>query len=168
MYHHGGGYADIKRQTGSWLPGVDRLRCSSRLIATGYPEIRGGTVWLHNNRVHGRVYLIDRAVPTLVAKGATHWMRLVRPLMIGNGAYVFKPGSSFARRWLFAVEKRLDQVVGDLRANPAGDPRDRQGSASGYPIPWTYLLADIFHPLNTIYLPYIGRDLPPPSFSDYM
>src|SRR3954468_2769032 len=43
MFHHGGGYADIKTQTGSWLPAIDRLLASKRLIAAGYREIRGGT-----------------------------------------------------------------------------------------------------------------------------
>lgn len=168
MFHHGGGYADIKRQTASWLPSVGRLLGSRRLIGCGYREIRGGTEWLQNNRVHGKVYVLSRPVPTFAAKLMTDAMRGFHRLMIGNGAYCFKPRTRFARLWLAETERRLDMLLPDLRKNPAKAVRDRQGWDSGYPIPWTFILGDIFHPLSLLYAPLLSRDLPMPCWDNYM
>jgi hypothetical protein len=168
MYFHGGGYADIKVQRESWSLAVERLLRSKRLIAAGYREVRGGTVWLQDNRVHGKVYVLSRAVPNFVVKFATNAMRAARPLMIGNGAYYFKPGSAFARLWLAEAERRLDMLLPDLRRNPARDARDRQGSGSGYPVPWSFILGDIFHPLSLAFSPFLSRDLPRPAFENYL
>jgi hypothetical protein len=168
MFHHGGGYADIKQQTASWQPSIRRLLRSRRLIGCGYREIAGGTEWLQNNRVHGKVYVLSRSVPTFAAKLVTDAMRGFYPLMIGNCAYVFKPRTSFARLWLKYTERRLDMLLPDLRSNPAKEVRDRQGWDSGYPIPWTFILGDIFHPLSLLYAPLLARDLPMPCWEEYL
>ncbi len=68
MYHHGGGYADIDRQTGSWMPTVARVLRSNRLMGAGYREVRGGTAWLQSNLVDGQVFVLSRAVWPLAAK----------------------------------------------------------------------------------------------------
>jgi hypothetical protein len=168
MFHHGGGYGDIKEQVQSWLPAVDRLLESSWLIGAGYREVRGGIVSLQSNRVLGNVYVLNQPVPALAAKFVTNSMRALRPLMIGNCAYYFKPRSSFARLWLAEAERRLDLLLPELRKHPATQVRDRQGSESGYPVPWSFILGDIFHPLSLGYIPFLARNLPAPSFTDYM
>ncbi len=167
MFHHGGGYADIKRQTGSWLPAVDRVNRSRFLIGAGYREIRGGTVWLQNNRVDGKVYVLSRSVPTIAAKIVTNAMRTIRPLMIGNGAFYFKPRSSYARSWLGESERRLDYLLPRLRAHPATGVRDRLGDPNGYPVPWSFLVGDINGPLSALYFPLLSRELPRPDFTNY-
>ena len=168
MHHHGGGYADIKRQTGSWIPAVERVNRSSYLVGAGYREIRGGTVWLQDYRIDGKAYILSWPVPALAAKVATNFMRAARPLLIGNCAFYFKRHSSFARRWLSEVERRLDQLLPRLRAHPATHPRDRQGDPSGYPVPWSFLQGDVLGPLATLYWPVLSRGLPRPKFTDYL
>jgi hypothetical protein len=168
MYYHGGGYADIKHQTGSWLPAIERVKRSHFLIGAGYREIRGGTVWLQGNRVDGRAYLLSLPVPTIAAKLATNIMRAARPLLIGNGAFYFRPGTTHGRRWLCEVERRLDLLLPKLLAHPASHPRDRLGDPSGYPVPWSFLLGDVAGPLGALFFPLILRDLPRPRFTDYL
>jgi hypothetical protein len=173
LHHHGGGYSDIKRQTGTWLPAVDRVLRSRRLVGTGYREIHGGTVWLQNNVVDGKTYVLSHSVPPLFAKLVTDAMRGFYPLMIGNGAYFFKPRTFYTRLWLREVERRLDLLLPKLRKFPPRHPRDRLGgmageTPSGYPVPWTFLLADINGPLSLTFFSRLSRQLPAPLFTNYL
>lgn len=167
MYHYGEGYADIKQQTGSWLPTVQRVNDSRFLIGAGYREIRGNSAWLQQSRVDGKVYILSKSVPTFLAVIMTAIMRTLRPLMIGNGALYFKPKTAYARLWLSETERRLDRFLPTLRNHPAQVVRDRLGYPSGYPIPWTFVLADITQPLMTLFFPVISRSLPCPLLTDY-
>jgi hypothetical protein len=172
MYHHGGGYADIKEQTGSWLPAVDHLHNSRRLMGTGYREVRGGTVWLQDHVVGGKVYVHSRAVPPFAAKLVTDAMRGFHSLMIGNCAFYFKPRTLYARLWLREVERRLDLLLPALRLNPPRDIRDRQGGLPGtgstYPVPWPFLMGDVNGPLALAFSWALSRRLPPPKFEGYL
>ena len=74
-----------------------------------------------------------------------------------------------AWRYLSAVHMKL---LPALEMHPARHTRDRtgrliDGDPSQYPVPWTYLLGDIFHPLSYRYRRQLNGDLPPPSFEDY-
>ena len=167
MYHHGGGYADIKPQTGSWLPTVERLQASRRLIGAGYREIRGGVVNLDRSLVAGGAFILSERVHPRTARAATNVMRALRPLLIGNGAFYFKPRTGYARRWLNEVERRLDLLLPELKRNPPSNPRDRSLSGSGYPVPWAFLMGDVNAPLSLIHAPRLLRTLPRPVFEDY-
>jgi hypothetical protein len=167
MHHHGGGYADIKRQTGSWLPEVERLERSPRLVGAGYQEIRGGTVWPDRNVVAGRIYWLSRSPPKPLVVMGRNALRGMRPLLPGNCAYYFKPGTPFTSAWLGELNRRLDLLLPALKLHPARDPRDRQGSASDYPVPWSFLLGDIFQPLAALWSLRLSRGLPRPDFECY-
>ena len=168
MYHHGGGYADVKPQTGSWLETVERVDRSPRLFGAGYREVRGGTVWLQNAPINGRYLIGPRAVPRFAATAMTNLMRAARPLLIGNCAYYFKPRTTFAKAWLTEVERRLDLVFDDLRKVHIPDPRARLGDANGYPLPWSSIHGDVLQPLALRFAHRLSRDLPRPSFTDYL
>jgi hypothetical protein len=168
MLNHGGGYADIKQQTGSWLAAASRVNASSHLIGAGYREIRGATQWLQHRVVDGSTFVLKWRAPRAVASLTTHAMRATRPLLIGNGAYYFRPNSVFVRLWVRETERRLDLLLPKLRQFPPSHERDRAGSGSGYPVPWTFLLCDVFHPLAMLFFPFLSRSLPTPSFTDYM
>src|SRR4051794_408381 len=60
MFHHGGGYADIKPQTGDWTAAVERVASSPRFVAAGYREVRGGTPLIDRNLVRGRPFVLGR------------------------------------------------------------------------------------------------------------
>jgi len=168
MYHHGGGYADIKRQLESWLPTVDKVLKSGILIGAGYREVRGGTPWLHNHMVNGQTYIIDRPAPYRVTKLVSNIMRGSYWYMIGNGALYFKRHSLYCKIWLNAVEYRLDLLYDSLKANPARHPRDSAREGTGYPVPWSFLHGDINGPLSLAFFWSLSRDLPRPDFINYM
>lgn len=167
MFHHGGGYADIKPQTGNWLRSVERVAGSARLIAAGYREIRGGTPLIEQNRVGGQPFILAQQVARWKARSVSLAMRAARPLMMGNGAYYFKPGTAFARTWLDAIHQRLDILHPMLIKNPARDIREHIGGPSGYPVPWAFMHGDVVSYLSFRNIGHIALDLPRPSFEDY-
>lgn len=167
MYHHGGGYADIKPQTSSWLPSVRRVLSSKYLMGSGYREIRGSMPWLQNSVIDGKVYILSRSVPRIAARIATDTMRVLWPFMIGNGACFFKPKTLYAKIWLGTVEKRMDLMLQKLQKNPATNPRDKQGDQSGYPLPWAFLCGEINSPLSLAFCWALDRSLPAPMFDNY-
>ena len=168
MHLHGGGYADIKPQSGSWLAAVERIERSRLLWGGGYREVRGGTVWLQNAPIMGRQHVLSHRVPRMVASAATLAMRAARPLLIGNGAYFFKAGSPLTCAWLVEVERRLDLMLPALKHAPADNVRARLGDANGYPVPWSGIHGDVLHPLALRFAHRLSRDLPRPSFTDYL
>jgi hypothetical protein len=167
MYFHGGGYADIKEQTGSWLDTVDRLRRSRWFFGAGYREIRGGVVHLDRSRIGDRTYVLSHPVAPTVARAATTLMRSLRPFLIGNCAFYFKRGTNYAKYWLNEAERRLDLLLPELQRYPPAHPRDRRLSGSGYPVPWPFIMGEINAPLATIHAARLLRSLPRPIFENY-
>ena len=168
MFHHGGGYSDIKEHGGSWVEAVEAVKRSPRLIAAGYREIRGGTGLPSASLVNGRPFLLGRPVAPWQASVVTYAMRAARPLMMGNGAYFFKPRTRLARRWLDAIHQRLDILHPLLVKNPAREIREYVGGPSGYPVPWGFMHGDVLSLLSMLYIGRIALTLPRPSFEDYM
>ena len=168
MFHHGGGYADIKEQTGNWVSAIDAVKRSPRLIAAGYREVRGGTGLPTTTPLQGKPFLLGRPVPWWQAEAVTLAMRTARPLMMGNCAYFFKPHTPFARRWLDAIHQRLDVLHPLLEKNPAREIREFVGGPSGYPVPWAFLHGDVLSLLSMLNIGRIALTLPRPSFHDYM
>lgn len=167
MFHHGGGYADIKVQTGNWLASVEKVARSPRLVAAGYREIRGGAALPDRSLVGGKPFILGKAVPMWKARAITFAMRAARPLMMGNGAYWFKPRTRFARVWLDAIHQRLDLLHPLLIRNPAREIREHVGGPSGYPVPWGFMHGDVVSYLSFRNIGRINLGLPRPSFTDY-
>lgn len=167
MHHYGGGYSDLKLTERSWLPAFDTLR-AGRYVGVGYPELgRWGVTNFDlagpRSRFHFHRWNWWRR----------RWLQINYRSLIGNGAYIFLPRTSFTSYWFAAVEGELDKNLELLRCNPARDPRERRGSpydgcVSQYPLTWAHLHADIFHPLVYRYRRQISQELPPPSFVDYL
>jgi hypothetical protein len=167
MFHHGGGYADIKPQTGDWTAVVEQVANSSRFIAAGYREIRGGTPLIDRFLVQDRPFVLGRPSSMFRAQLIALGMRAARPLMMGNGAYWFKPRTPFARNWLDAIHERLDILHPLLIKNPAREIREYVGGPSGYPVPWTFMHGDVVSYLSMLNIGRILLKLPRPQFTDY-
>lgn len=149
MHHYGGGYADIKYINSSWIPSWDNLFDSDKW-AVGYREIGPRGVAM---------------VPSI------SYLRLLWnwKYLIGNGAYIFKPGTDFTNEWLNLSNHFLNNKLVELTSNPAKVPEDYKGRLDGdrrslYPIRWSELLGNIFHPLCLKYSEMINYDLPRPNF----
>lgn len=149
MHVYGGAYSDIKFTTSDWSLAFNTLKESS-FIASGYtePSFSG---------VEG---------PNFFHKFI---LRLNYKNLIGNCAYIFKPNSFFTLEWYNNMITVLDKKEGLLKIHPAAVPEDHynkliQSKRSMYPLRWTEMLGDIFHPLCYKYKNYIRHDLPPPDF----
>jgi hypothetical protein len=149
MHHYGGGYSDVKNISKSWVAALAELKNSGAYL-NGYPEIgwRG------------------------VAKvGGWQYVRLILNVnkLVGNGAYVVKPGTRFTYEWREKVNAVLDENFEGLKRHPAQHPEDflgriDKGVRSNYPLAWTQLLGNIFHPLCLKYSNYVLRTLDAPDF----
>ncbi len=123
MYHYGGGYMDIKSCNTNWSNLFNELN-SSDCYALGYSEIGE----------HGVAQLDG-----VVGEDLRRYWRYI----IGNGAYIFRPHTPMAYEWYSELLKRMDSYSSLLAQHPG----NAFGDNVGYPIPWTNILGDIFHPL---------------------
>ena len=151
MHHYGGGYADIKTNTASWKPYFDELRKSPKLWAIGYQEGDANGV-----------------APAIGNDALTKEMKDNYTKLIGNCAYIFKAGTEITKAWTDQVNLVLDKKFSELEKHPAKNSRDGEVSGtSPYPIAWSEILGSIFHPLVYKYSEHIGKNLPPPQFTNY-
>jgi hypothetical protein len=151
MHHYGGGYTDIKPTTQSWKPSFDKLRADPNMWGIGYQEGDAGGV-----------------APAIGDAELTKRMKENYTDLIGNGAYIFKPGSRLTTAWERQVNSELDKHLEELKKHPATHDRDGEhGRVTKYPIAWSGILGSIFHPLVYKYSKHIGKTLPPPQFTNY-
>jgi hypothetical protein len=93
--------------------------------------------------------------------------------LIGLCAFIFRRNSPLTTAWYEATVGLLDQKLATLRRHPARHPQDQlaarfeDGSISEYPLRWTELLGDIFHPLVYQYREQILHDVIAPQFHSY-
>ena len=147
----GGGYSDIKKTRppnrskgwGTWKEAFDQLKNSDKWI-NGYRELAFG---------------VSRAHPEL----KPYWYKL-----IGNGCYIAKPQTELTKEWYKNMIEVMDKHLEELKKHPARSPRDANGyHNSKYPIKWTELLGDIFHPVCYKYSDKILQSVPIPNFEKY-
>ena len=144
MHHHGGGYTDIKACRHNWRPLFARLN-KSRDYLIGYPE--------------SGVHDLAPVGGTTGADMRTHYRHI-----IGNGAYICRKNTPFTREWYEELLNRMDGYADALQRHPG----NIMGDNPGYPIAWTAVLGDIFHPLSLKYMHQILRsDKLKPMLTDY-
>lgn len=149
MHYYGGGYCDIKNINQSWLDAFVKL-INTEKLCIGYREVSP----LEVARVHSWLY------PFML----WNWRKL-----IGNCAYIFKPNSAMTSLWLHRTEELLNKKHQSLKLNPAKIPEEYKGKLvngipSKYPLRWSELLGDIFHPLCLEFSNYLLYELPPPDY----
>jgi hypothetical protein len=99
MYFYGGGYSDLKPNSFDWNQYFEKLLVS-KYDAIGYLEPSADQV--------SKFYLNDDSVKkdTLYNKFS------------GNGHYIFKPKTAFAKKWLKEIHSFLDKNIDQLVKNP--------------------------------------------------
>ena len=142
MNFYGGGYCDIKQINDSWRQYFDELYNSDNYWINGYKEVHNGV-----------------AVEILKDKYTD---------LIGNGAYICKPHTPLTEEWYSSMLLILDNKLEQLIKFPATFPQDKAEISNGkYPLKWSEILGDIFHPICYKYKDKLLRTLPPPIFHDY-
>jgi hypothetical protein len=123
MLHHGGGYADIKPCLRSWKSLFNILNNSDNKWCISERERFVGGV----PDIKGQIG-ID--------------MKKYHNNLITNCVFIYKPNSPILREWMEETHNRLDQLLLKLQENPG----NQYGSAD-YPVPWSFIMAQIMHPL---------------------
>jgi hypothetical protein len=153
MHHYGGGYTDIKNTSTDWNAHFNALAMSDQLCA-GYTEISPHSVAKVGGEVESRL--------------KENYQQL-----IGLCSFIFKPRTPITRAWLERTHVLLDHKLHSLQTSPASFPQDQlgitlpDGSASSYPIRWTEMLGDIFHPLILEYKEFVLHLPMAPDFRNY-
>ena len=141
MHFHGEGYSDIKKTKGSWRKSFDSLYNSDKWII-GYPEIRGGNACTVPYNSYNE--------------------------LIGNGCYICKKNTPFTTEWYNNLINKLNNKLSELKIYPAKNLRDANTKDNKYPIKWTEILGDIYHPLILKYNDKVIRTLPMCICVNYM
>jgi len=148
MHFYGGGYHDVKQLNTSWKYYFNKLNNDPNLWIIGYKEVGPD----------GAAILPGE----LGKKLRDNWEKL-----IGNGCYICKPNTLFTKKWHQMLLKEMDNNLDKLKLNPASNPRDHSGM-SNYPLKWTQILGDIFHPLCLEFSDHIDYSLPTIITKNYM
>lgn len=145
MHFYGGGYSDIKMQTGSWDKCFQKIIENKEVYACGYREIGPDGVAVNEYK--------------------ENWNDL-----IGNGCYIFRPYTEFTKKWYNHMVDILDKKLELLKLNPSKNPRDciEHFYDTKYPISWSEILGSIFHPLCYEFRERLLYDLPVPLFYNYL
>lgn len=151
MHHCGGGYSDIKKTITPWNKAFDSLESNELMYVNGYPELNEDCVAM----VGGELYM----------KLRENYRKVV-----GCSAFICKSHSPFTLDWYALMNKRLDDLMPYLELYPARHPQDKfgmilDGQRSRYPLRWTEILGNIFHPLCLKYSDNILQSLPRCEFS---
>ena len=148
MHFHGGGYADIKEINDNWKPFVKLLEDNKNILVVGYKEVPNGPAVLDDN------------------KELSENMKKEYFKLIGNGAYICKPNTEITKEWYNTMIKKMDSKLNDLKKYPARNPQEVYSKEYPYPLKWTELLGNIFHPIIFKYTDKVDKTLPPPIFNN--
>ena len=149
MCHYGGGYADIKIHTHSWVNAFEKLDASPSAYGIGYPEVG---FW-------GACFL---GIPKGCLKRD---VRIYWRYLIGNCAFIFRPNTPLVKEWHAEAKRRVEALTEELRKHPA---QDAYGTNPDYPVVWASIMGEILHPLCLKYNNYLLKDKAlTPSFKNY-
>jgi hypothetical protein len=130
MHYYGGGYSDIKPGLHSWKKTFKALKNN---YIVGYKEVGLWAVAGCENKPGVREQLQES------------WESL-----IGCSSFICLPGTPFTKEWLKEVNGLLTSTYDLLKKHPGG--------SDDYPLTWTELMGDIFHPLVLKYKDYVLQD----------
>ena len=138
MHFYGGGYSDIKKTTGSWLPAFQQLEACTQWLA-GYPEVPHGGCEPYNYKD-----------------------------LVGCCAFICKPQTPLTTEWYSGMLRVLDKNLLLLERFPATHPQDQSETSNGkYPLAWTEILGRVFHAVCDKYKRHLLQTLPLSVFINY-
>ncbi|WP_374457454.1 hypothetical protein [Nocardioides sp.] len=145
MHHHGGGYADIKRDYGDLAPCFDRLAGRPDQWLLGYPERSAQDVSDEPGSIYRSLQVHHRRLPA-------------------NGAFISRRSTPLTAEWFAEVSRRLDTFAPRLTQAPG----NVLGDNPGYPVPWGAMQGATFQPACLKYIERVMVDERlRPSLTDY-
>jgi hypothetical protein len=150
MYHHGGGYSDIKESYGSWKRGFAILDKNPEIWMVGTCEKKPTHVG----------YQEDEEVWEVLQKNYKS--------LPENGAYIGRAGSPLFKEILDEIHRILDIHLDALKSVVICPIRARKGDGSGYPLRWTEVGGSIVHKIAYKYKNHIAFALPGFSTNNYL
>lgn len=177
MHHYGGGYSDIKKTVGSWIPFFNELHNNPDLYAIGYGERDPGHVArLENCTLNPKnsKYCLDFSTNETKDKWSSVHLKNNWSDLIGNGAFICKKNTPFTQDWWNGLNEKMDGYLNELKINPGSWGRDARdhinpntNQPSKYPISWAVINGNIFHPLTLKYKNNIKKTLHYPIVVNY-
>ena len=177
MHHYGGGYSDIKRTLGSWVPFFNELNNNDNLYEIGYGEKEPGHVARLENcdlDPTKSKYCLDFTRNEDGTKWSSKHIVNGWGHLIGNGAFICKKNTPFTTDWWNGLNEKMDGYLNDLKLNPSSWGRDSKdhvnpstNQMSNYPIRWAVINGNIFHPLTLKYKDHINKNLHYPITVNY-
>ena len=177
MHHYGGGYSDIKKQTGSWVKYFDKINSNPNIWMIGV----GG--------LNPPSKSFDIAFPEEYNSKQRSILKSYHSQMVSVSFFICRPRTTFTYEWYNLLNQRLDYYYNELKRHPAifsreskdrlpskyyNDEKDPQLIKLGcpkektkYPITWNRILGQIVYPLQAKYISHIKYGLPPPYLSNY-
>lgn len=125
MHHYGGGYSDVKPCSKSWKSSFDYLEKNPAYWLLSYREVA------------------KRGVAQVANKNLLKILNNYWHLLAGNCAYICRANTPFTLNWYTELNSRMDDYLPELKINPG----NIMGDNEGYPIKWTAILGEIYHPL---------------------
>ena len=141
MNFYGGGYSDIKRIDENWLDQYNKLM-NSDYWGCGFAERNP------NHIGYGKNLILNESMKKNYNK------------LIGTNQYIFKPNTPLTNEWYKSMMKLMDEKYEELKKYPAKDTRQVYSEKYPYPLRWTELLGQIYHPIVYKYEDKLMKDLP--------
>lgn len=135
LHFYGGGYTDIKLQSGSWKQAFDDLEKSDAMV-------------------NGYVLEYGHHDPSCSDK----WEQL-----IGTNAMICKPMTPFTQTWYSKILNILDDHLEELKKHPATYPQAAKWDGNGYPLEWALMTSGTLHKIVIDFSPFVLRTIPRPN-----
>ena len=151
MHFHGGGYTDIKNTQYSWLKVWKKINSDKNIYITGYAERDLRHIACSKNNGELCNILKDNF-----------------NILLGNCSYICRKQSIFTTDWYNTLIKTMDEYYEQLVKYPALTPRQIPENDYAYPIEWSGILGNIYHPLCYKYRKHLFYDIPYIDTSNYL
>lgn len=162
MHYYGGGYSDLKKTSGSWVPAFTKLKKNDKLWAVGHD-------------CDGVAFPSNLSNKTCDYNETTkdHVMQLKKHKhnFIGVQFFIFKKDTEIVIKWFNELVRRLDNFCNALQKHPAKYDRESKNGIpkptweggtlnTKYPICWNRILGQILYPLQLNYLDRVAKGIP--------
>jgi hypothetical protein len=151
MNFYGGGYADIKMPTKSWVQAFDDL------------DAAGANMYGNGSREGHAKHLgywegMTPALKTVVAKKHKQFL--------SNCNFVFRPHTPYTEAWYTAVQAKMDKHYAALKRNYEAALTPKPNAGAIYPLRYVELQGEVFHRVMHNFLGHFLYTLPALNFAE--